>query len=129
MIENRFLAGILIGLPISVISVLYALARRDYVIAAMRAGDPGTGGLSDRAFFLSVLSGFALVGPLLGVLSALVLGWISSPSVFRAVALSLGALMTVAAVVTRTPMTPEKIVLNILVACGFGVLLPRLVGG
>jgi len=37
--------------------------------------------------------------------------------------------MTVAAVVARTPMTVKKIVLNILLAGGFGYLLPRLVGG
>jgi hypothetical protein len=128
MIENRFLAGILIGLPISVISVLYALARREYVIAAMKAGDTGSSGLSDQAFFLSILAGFALFGPLLGALSALVFGWVPSPSVFRTVALGMGGLMTVAAVTARTPMTSEKVVLNLLVAGGFGLLLPRLIG-
>jgi hypothetical protein len=128
MIENRFLAGILIGLPISVISVLYALVRREYVIAAMKAGDSSSSGLSDQAFFFLILASFVLVGPFLGVLSALVLGWVSSPSVFRTVALGLGGLMTVAAVASRTPMTAEKVVLNLLVAGGFGLLLPRLIG-
>ena len=74
MIVNRFVAAILVGLPISAISVLYALARRDYVIAAMKAGDTGASGLSDQAFFLSILAGFAIAGPLLGVMSALVFG-------------------------------------------------------
>jgi len=89
MIENRFVAAILVGLPISVISVLNALARRDYVIAAMKAGDTGVSRMTDRAFFLSILAGFAVAGPLLSVMSALVFGWVSSPSVFQTLALSL----------------------------------------
>ncbi len=127
MIENRFLAGVLIGLPISALCLMYTFVRRDYVLAALRAGE-AEGGLSDRTLFWLMMCGPAIIGPLLGLVAAALYGWIS-PSLYVKVALGMGALMTIGAVVGRTPMALEKIVLNLLVVGGFGWLLPRLAGG
>jgi hypothetical protein len=127
MLENRFVVGVLIGLPISVIGVVYTLLRRDYVVAAMRAADPGASPMSDQAAFLSVLGGFAMIAPMIGLMSGMVFGWLS-PTAFTAVTLGLGALMTLAALLTRTPLMVEKVLLNALVMAGYGLLLPRLLG-
>jgi hypothetical protein len=67
------------------------------------------------------------IGPGLGLLAALVHGWVPSDGAYVALALGLATAMSVAAVVTRIPMAIEKVVLNYAVAIALGLVAPRLV--
>jgi hypothetical protein len=42
MFENRFLAGVVAGLPVSLLCIAYVLARRDAVVAAVVGHTPMT---------------------------------------------------------------------------------------
>jgi hypothetical protein len=129
MIANRFLAGVLVGLPLSALCVFYTLLRRQYLVSGFKAMDATLSNLSDNTMWFMMLGAMAFVGPMLGIMAGLVYGWVPSDSFFLAVALGLGALFTVGALVSRTPFTLEKVVLNVAVAVVFGLFLPRLVGG
>jgi hypothetical protein len=67
------------------------------------------------------------MGPFLGMLAALVYGWLPSRTAYLGLALGLATLMSIGVIVGRTPMMGAKIVMNYLVALVFGLLLPRLV--
>ena len=51
-----------------------------------------------------------------------------STSFYLTLALGLAVLFSIAALLSRTPFTLEKIVLNFAVGLSFGFLLPRLMG-
>lgn len=111
MFENRFLAGIVAGLPVSLLCVAYLVARRDAVLAVLTEGSDAST-LSPGAWTALMLAVGIVIGPGPGLLSAFVL----------ATAFSL------VAVATHTPMAVEKVVLNYAVAVCLGLVLPRLLG-
>lgn len=125
MLENRFLAGVVAGLPVSLLCIGYVLARREAVIAAVLDGADGATLSPGTAAGLMLVAG-AAIGPGLGLLAALVYGAVQSDQVYLALAFGLATAFTVAALVSHTPMTAEKTVLNYAVAASLGLLLPRL---
>jgi hypothetical protein len=65
------------------------------------------------------------MGPFLGMLAALVYGWLPSRTAYLGLALGLATLMSIGAIAGRMPMMGSKIGMNYLVALVFGLLLPR----
>jgi hypothetical protein len=128
IIENSYVAGLVTGLPISALCMLYALLRKGHIVTQFKASDAGLASISDGAFLLMLLGGFAFVGPMLGILAGLVYKWVPSTSLYLILALGLAMLFSIAALLSRTPFTFEKIVLNFAVGLSFGFLLPRLMG-
>jgi len=125
MFDNRFLAGVVAGLPVSLLCLGYLLARRDHVLAVLTEGG-GSGSLPpDVATVLLVGAGLA-IGPGLGLAAAAVYGLAPSEQLYVGLALVLATLFTVGAIAARTPMAAEKIVLNYAVAGCLGLLMPRL---
>jgi hypothetical protein len=127
MLENRFLVGIVAGIPISLLCLGYVALRRDAVVAQFAAGD-GSEALSPQAASALVFGTAVAIGPGLGLLAAFVHGWLPSEAAYTALAIGLATLLSVVALASRTPMMLEKIVLNCAVALLLGVLAPRLVG-
>lgn len=126
MFENRFLAGVLAGLPVSLLCIGYVLARREAVVAAVLDGADSQAFSPDAAAVLMLFAG-AAIGPGLGLLAALVYGIVPSEQVYLGLALVLATAFSLAAVATHTPMAVEKVVLNYTVAACLGLLLPQLV--
>jgi len=127
MFENRLLAGMVAGLPISLLCLGYVAVRRDEVVLLLTEGSsdalsPGT------ATGLAVVAA-ASIGPAHGLAAAVVHGWLPSEGSYLALAVVLATLLSVAAVVARTPMMVEKIVLNYAVAIMLGFVAPRLAAG
>ena len=91
----------------------------------MQADQEGTG-MSAQAATWMVFGSVLFMGPLLGLLAALVFGWLPSRTAYLGLALGLATLMSIAAIASRTPMMGAKIVLNYVVALTFGLLLPRM---
>jgi len=129
MVTNRFVVGALAGLIISAAGMLYALMRREQMVQLFM--QPGEGGeaMSASAATWMVYGSMLFVGPFLGLLAALVYGWLPSRTAYLALALGLATLMSIGAFVSRTPMVGPKVVLNYLVAVVFGILLPKLAAG
>ena len=126
MAANRFVVGAVAGLAISAIGLVYALLRRDQMVAMFMQVDQEGAGMSAQAAKWTVFGSMLFMGPFLGLLAALVYGWLPSRAGYLGLALGLATVMSIGAVASRTPMMGAKIILNYLVALTFGLLLPRL---
>jgi hypothetical protein len=129
MLPNRFVLGVLAGLIVSAVGLIFAVARKEQMVAVFMQPEPGGEGMSRGTATAMLSTSMGLFGPILGALAALVYGWVPSRTVFLGLALGLATLLSMAAVVSRTPMAGAKVVLNYLVALVFGLLLPRLTAG
>lgn len=126
MLENRFLVWVIAGIPISLLCLGYVALRRDTVMALLTAGD-GSEALPPAAASALAFGTAAAIGPGLGLLAALVYGWLPSEATYTTLALGLATLLSVVALASRTPLMVEKVVLNYVVALVLAVVAPRLV--
>lgn len=124
---NRFVAGLVSSLPLSLIALIVMLIWGRQIIAAMQSGEAEPG-MSDRQLYWLILAGMVLYPFVFGLISALVYGWAGSPVRFRQIAIGLALVMTIAAVVSRTPFMAPKIIANLAVAGVYGWMLPALSG-
>jgi hypothetical protein len=69
------------------------------------------------------------IGPGLGLLAALVRGWVPSDGAYFALAAALATLVSVAPIAARTPLMVEKIALNYAVTLVLGLAVPLLAAG
>jgi len=126
MLEDRVLVGIVAGIPISLLCLAYVALRRDTVMALFAEGD-GSEALPPAAASALAFGTAAAIGPGLGLLAALVYGWLPSETAYTTLALGLATLLSVVALASRTPLMVEKVVLNYVVALVLAVVAPRLV--
>jgi hypothetical protein len=126
MIENHYLAGVVAGVPISLLCLAYLLLRRDAVVKVFSSGDNP---MPEQAATVLAFGMAVFVGPVLGLAAAFVFDWLDSEQQFALIAFSLATLLSVAALVSRTPLMIEKIVLNYAVAAALGLLMPGLIPG
>jgi hypothetical protein len=126
LIENRHLAGLVAGIPVSLACLAYVLLRRDTVVQVFTGG--GKAMSTESASILAVVTA-VLIGPVLGLAAALVFNRMPSEQQYATLAFGLATAMSLAALVSRTPLMVEKIVLNYLVAVCLGLIMPWLVAG
>ena len=91
--------------------------------------DAGSGALSRQSATVLAVAAAATIGPLLGLVAGVVRGLLPSDGVYIALAVGLATAMSLGAVLVRTPMATEKVVLNGLVALMLGVIAPNLAPG
>jgi hypothetical protein len=96
------------------------------MVAMFMRPDQKGAGMSAQAATWMLFGSMLFMGPFLGLLAALVYGWIPLRTAFLGLALGLATLMSIGAIAIRTPMTGAKIALNYIVALTFGLVLPRL---
>jgi hypothetical protein len=111
-----------------VILVIYALVRGKVLVEFFKSTDEDLAKLGDRAFYLIILGMFVLMGLIFGTVSGLVYGWVSTTTIFRAIALGAAAVFTLAALISKTPLAADKIFWNLAVGGVLGVLVPMLAG-
>jgi len=128
MIESHLLAGVVAGIPISLLCLAYVAVRRDAVVALFAEGG-GSKALSPGVATGLAFGTVAAIGPGLGMAAALVHGWLPSVAAHTTLALSLATLLSVVAVAFRTSLLVEKIALNDAVAIDLDVVAPRPVVG
>ncbi len=126
MSANRFVVGVAAGLVISAIGLVYAFVRKEQMVAMFMQADQDGKAMSAKAATWLPFASMLFMGPLLGLLAALVYGWLPSRTAYLGLALGLATLMSIAAVASRAPLMRSKIALNYIVALTFGLLLPRL---
>ncbi len=123
---NRFVAGVVAGLTISAVGLIYSLVRKDQMVGLFMQGGEGEPGMSASAATWMLFGSMLFMGPFLGLLAALVYGWLPSRAAYLGLALGLATVMSIGAMASRTPMMGAKIGMNYIVALVFGLLLPRL---
>jgi hypothetical protein len=123
---NRFVVGVVAGLVISAIGLVFAFVRREQMGTIFMQPNRDGVAMSRQVATWLLFGSMLFMGPLLGLLAALVYGWLPSGTTYFGLALGLATLMSIAAVASRTPNMGPKIALNYIVALTFGLLLPGL---
>ena len=93
MMTNRFVAGVVAGLAISVVGLIYSLVRKDKMVGLFMRGGEGEPAMSASAASLILFGSMLFMGPFLGMLAAL---------------------MSIGVIVGQTPRMGAKIVMNYL---------------
>jgi hypothetical protein len=120
----KVLVGVLAGLPLAGAFIVYFLLRGKTFVALMKSTDTSFASKTDQQVFVMFLASFAFGALFLGAIAGLVYSWVGSPNSFLGLAVGLAVLMSILAVVTRTPMTVDKIFMNFAVAGVLGYLIP-----
>jgi low temperature requirement protein LtrA len=126
MIGSHYLAGVVAGLPVSLLCLAYVLLRRDVVVAVFSGGERP---MPEQAAPALAFGAAIFIGPVLGLAAAFVFDRVGSEQQYVALAFGLATLMSIVALVSRTPLMVEKIVLNFAVAAALGLLMPGLIPG
>ncbi len=123
---NRFVAGLVAGVPLAVVGIIAMLIWGRALVASIKSASADAGSMTDNQWFYLMLGSMAVAPFVGGLIAALVYGWVGSAQWFLVAALGLAVLFTIAAIGTRTPMMGLKIVANFAVALCYGLLLPWL---
>lgn len=123
--ENKIVAGLVAGIPLSVVMVVYMLVRgRALVRLIMSDGD--TGGMSEQQWHIIFLVTLALMPLGFGALAGWIYSLVGSGQTFLYIGLGAATLFSILALISRTPMALDKIVLNFAVGGLLGWLVPLL---
>ena len=76
---SKIVAGLVAGIPLSVIGIVYMLVGGQRMISALMDSDASFAEFPDGALFWLFLGTFALAPLVFGALSGVVYGWIGSP--------------------------------------------------
>lgn len=128
MLDDPIVGGVVAGIPVSLVCLGYVAVRRAAVVRLLTE-DAGSGALSRESATALAAAAALCVGPMLGFVAGVVRGWMPSDGVYIALAIGLATAMSLGAVVVRTPMATEKVVLNWLLALMLGIVAPNLVPG
>jgi hypothetical protein len=126
--ENTMIAGLLAGLALALVFVVYLFFRGRALVAFFQGLDESMARVPARMVFLLILGGFAGAALLLGMLSAVVFGMVGSATRFVMIALGAAVLFSVLAMISKTPLTTDKIVWNFAVGGVLGVCVPLFSG-
>ena len=80
MMANRFVAGVVAGLAISAVGLIYSLLRKDQMVGLFMQAGEGEPAMSASAASWMLFGSMLFMGPFLGLLAALVYGWLPSPT-------------------------------------------------
>ncbi len=122
------LAGFVAGFILTIVLGIYVLFRRDMLVAFFKGQEESIARLSDRTLFLVILGCFISAAFLFGVLAGLVYGWLGARNIYVMVVTGLAVLLSLLAVVSRTPLLGDKIFWNFAVGGVLGLMVPLLVG-
>ncbi|MGD8603606.1 MAG: hypothetical protein PVF49_03440 [Anaerolineales bacterium] len=127
MIKNNYLAGLVAGVILALIFTVYLVVRGD-TMARLFQEDSDMANLSQSQMHW-ILVGMFVGGALLwGLGAGLVYSWLNSADTFRLATFSAAVILSVVALVSKTPLVLDKIFMNFAVAASYGFLLPWLTG-
>lgn len=123
---SAFAVGLIAGLPLAVVFLLYVVVRSDSFLNMLQSASNKGLSMSFSSPRLLIAAGFVLASLFFGVLASLVYRWIGAPLPFLALALGLAVLLSVLALSSRTPLPGDKVFMNLVVALILGVGVPYL---
>ena len=121
---SYFMAGLLTGGVLVFVFILYDLIRGKTLANFFKGQDESFAHLSDSVLCAIILAGFIGAAILFGIAGGLVFGLLGAPSYFTLIALGVATLLSGLAIVSKTPLTVDKIVWNFAVGGLLGVLVP-----
>jgi hypothetical protein len=125
---NSFVSGLVAGLPLSALGVIYSMLRFEGLADLFREGDAEMAAMGEGPMRLMLLAMFGL-GPLfLGGIAGLVYGAIGSQQTYLVLAIGIATIASILALLSRTPMMSDKIIMNYIVAVTLGLLIPHMIG-
>lgn len=122
---HRVLAGLIAAVPLAVAAMGYVLLRGNGFVDMLRA-DADFAVVPEGRLRLMAMAALVFGAFFLGVMAGLVYGFVPSRGLYIGLAIGLAVAMSVAALVSRTPMAVDKVVINFVVAAVLGFLVPRL---
>jgi hypothetical protein len=123
---HNILTGLLAGLPLAAVFALYLAIRGGTLVAFFQSLDPAIAGLSTQALSALLLAGFSAMALVFGAAAGAVYTLIGDPRKFLLLAIGAALLFSVLALVSKTPLTGDKIAWNLAVGVVLGLLVPRL---
>jgi hypothetical protein len=124
--EHILSAGLLSGVVMAGVFILYATLRGQALVAFFQVMDANMARMSPRVLFWLLVAGFITAALLFGLLAGLVFRWIGAPLTFALIWLGAAMLLSLLALVSRTPLAADKIAWNFAVGAVLGLLVPLL---
>lgn len=124
---DNITAGLLVGLPLAMVFIVYMSVRGQPFVDPFR-GDDELGKIPNQTVVLIVTGAMVLAAFGLGAVAGLIYAWLDSPTLFLALALGEAAIFSIVALVTRTELAGDKILLNFAAAVLLGTLVPLFAG-
>ena len=126
---KHILAGLLAGLPLAALFLIYVLARWRALVSFFKGLDENIARIADNGLFAIILICFVGAAFLFGAISGMVYGLVGSRGTFMALAFGAAVVFSILAVVSKTPLIADKIVWNLAVGGVLGLLVPLLSAG
>ncbi len=123
--RQPILAGLIAGIPLALVFILYILVRGRQLAAFFRTQGDGMERIPERTLFLLLLAGFIGMAFAFGAAAGLVYGWLGMPR-FAYVAAGATILFSILALISRQPLPADKIIWNLAVGGVLGALVPWL---
>jgi len=123
--RSPIVAGLISAIPLAAILMLYVLVRGKVLVKFFQEQDESIAKIPQKTLFWIVLAGFLGASILFGALSGLVYGWLGMPN-FQYLAFGATPLFSILAIVSRQPLTGDKIAWNLAVGLVLGLLVPLL---
>jgi hypothetical protein len=117
------LAGLTAAIPLAILLMLYFLLRGRALAAFFHTIDGKEARISRRAMFWLVFALLIIMALGFGPVSGLVFGWFGLP-VFRYLAFGIALVLSLLAIITRTPLSADKVFMNLAVGGILGILVP-----
>jgi hypothetical protein len=124
---DNITAGLLVGLPLAMVFIVYMAVRGQPFVDLFR-GDEELGKMPNQTVVLIVTGAMVLAAFGLGAVAGLIYAWVDSPTLFLALALGEAAIFSIVALITRTELAGDKILLNFAAAVLLGTLVPLFAG-
>ncbi len=122
--KETIIAGLLAGLVLGLFMTIFTLFRGRKLSALLVQQDAQLAKIGEKVLFYLVLLSTFLFSCLVGVLAGMVFNWVGSRISFTVLGLGMAGVLSALAMVSRTPLIPEKIVMNFLVGGTLGLLIP-----
>ncbi len=126
--ESNVFAGLLAGLALAVVFVLYVVLRGRALAAFFQSLDQNIANLPEKKLFYIILACFIGAALLFGMIAGLVYGLVGSSTRFVSIAFGGAVLLSLLAAVSKTPLVGDKIVWNFTVGGVLGILVPLISG-
>jgi hypothetical protein len=121
--STKILAGLFAGIALAVGFTVYMLVRGKAFVNLVTS-DESMQSMSPKVWFYIFLGAFIIAALGFGAFSGLVYHWLGSRVLFTGIALGAALLLSLLALMSKTPMPWDKVAMNFMVGGLLGVLTP-----
>jgi len=126
---NKIVAGLLAGLPlVAVFGIYFALRGKALVEVIVAESGESLTAVPGNAMLWGMGTSFILVAFVFGIIASLVYGAVGSQVKFLGIALGAAVVLSVLAIISRTPLIGDKVSMHFAVALVLGLAVPWIAG-